>query len=162
MLATRKGTPLSPGGLYERVLVPLGIPGFHSARRWRVSVLKKARSPESLVKAWIGHAPGNQSWESDNRGNDITALYDKSGEDKDWRRDVVNRVGIGFELPDLNVGHPAPTPGSWSRATSAPQTISASTESAEPATPAAPTYAAVDTDLADFFYSTPEQKETEA
>ena len=110
LFATKKGTPLSPGGLHERVLVPLGIPGFHSARRWRVSHLKMTRTPDSLLKSWIGHAHCNQSWESDNRGNDVTAIYDKSAADKEWRREVVNRVGIGFELPELrNPGHPAPS-----------------------------------------------------
>jgi integrase len=110
LFATRKGTPLSPGGLYERVLVPLGIPGFHSCRRWRVSFLKKARTPDSLLKAWIGHSPGDQSWESDNWGNDLTAIYDKSAADTEWCRKVVNHAGIGFELPDLSVGRrPAPS-----------------------------------------------------
>jgi integrase len=159
LFATRKGTPLSPGGLYERVLVPLGIPGFHSCRRWRVSFLKKARTPDSLLKAWIGHAPGDQSWES----NDVTAIYDKSASDTEWRRKVVNHVGIGFELPELRQsGGPPPSPDSSPRVASAPSTISAPSASSVSDITQAPTeatstdistpYVGLDSDLPEMLF----------
>jgi len=90
LFATRKGTPFTPHGLYAQALVPLGIPGFHSLRRWRVSYLKMIGTPEPLVKAWIGHS----------NGNDIISRYDKSADDKEWRQTWANKCGIGFTLPD--------------------------------------------------------------
>jgi integrase len=124
LFSSRTGRPLSPGSLRKKVLDPLGIPGFHSCRRWRVSYLKTVGTPDSLLKAWIGHSHGNQSCEKGTWGNDITALYDKSAEDKQWRRTVVNRVGIGFELPELCSGHPAPVIASTPRVVSTPSAIS--------------------------------------
>ena len=89
LFSTSKGTALRPESLRKLALDPLGIPGFHSLRRWRVSYLKSIGTPESLLKSWIGHSSGS----------DITARYDFSGDDKEWRKSWSNRVGIGFELP---------------------------------------------------------------
>jgi hypothetical protein len=107
----------------------------------RVSFLKKAGTPDSLLKAWIGHSPGNQSRGNDNWGNDITALYDKSAEDQEWRRTVGNRVGIGFELPDLKSGDPPSVVSTPSSAEAAPEAESTK-----------PPYVAQPDDLDSFFY----------
>lgn len=88
LFSTPNGKPFSPSSL-RYVLGLLGIPGFHSLRRWRVSYLKSVGTPDSLLKHWVGHS----------EGNDITARYDKSADDKQWRLKTVNRVGIGFDLP---------------------------------------------------------------
>jgi integrase len=99
LFATRCGTPYTSHGLHQQALVPLGIPGFHSCRRWRVSYLKMIGTPEPLLKAWIGHSSGN----------DITARYDKSADDKEWRQTWANNCGIGFELPEIvKPGDPRP------------------------------------------------------
>ena len=92
LFATRRGTPYTSHGLHQQALIPLGIPGFHSIRRWRVSYLKTIGTPESLLRAWIGHS----------NGNDITARYDKSADDKEWRQNWANKCGIGFELPEID------------------------------------------------------------
>jgi len=98
LFATKSGRPYGPESLRQLALNPLGVPGFHSLRRWRVSYLKSIGTPDSLLKEWIGHS----------NGGDITALYDKSADDIDWRKKTVNRLGVGFELPTITVGHPAP------------------------------------------------------
>jgi hypothetical protein len=67
-------------------------------RRWRVSYLKTIGTPETLLKAWIGHA----------NGNDIMARYDKSAGDKEWRQTWANKCGVGFDIPELCAGRPAP------------------------------------------------------
>jgi hypothetical protein len=46
------------------------------------------RCPDDLVKFWTGHA-----------GRDMSDLYDKIREDVQYRKDVAESVGIGFELP---------------------------------------------------------------
>jgi integrase len=162
LFSSRAGRPLSPGSLRRKALDPLGISGFHSCRRWRVSYLKTVGTPDSLLRAWIGHSHGNQSCEKGTWGNDTTAIYDKSAEDKEWRRAVVNSVGIGFELPELCPGPPAPRIVSAGFSASTAQdaltepvaTESATTTAAEkPAEPAAyakpyiPTYIGSDDDL---------------
>jgi integrase len=91
LFATKRGTPYTSHGLHQQALIPLGIPGFHSMRRWRVSYLKMIGTPETLLKAWIGHSSGI----------DITARYDKSAGDKEWRQTWANKCGIGFDLPEI-------------------------------------------------------------
>jgi len=99
LFATRKGTPYAQAFLREHLLTPLDIPGFHSLRRWRVSYLRSTGTPEMLLKAWLGHS----------NGSDITARYDKSGEDKAWRSNWATRLGVGFDLPTpASSVHPGP------------------------------------------------------
>lgn len=137
LFATRRGTPFTSHGLHQQALIPLGIPGFHSMRRWRVSYLKTIGTPESLLKAWIGHSSGN----------DITARYDKSADDREWRQSWANKCGIGFDLPVIvDAGHPAPT----SSEPSQPVSPAEATEVLEPQPPA---YVAVDSDLPQMFFA---------
>jgi integrase len=99
LFATRNKTPFTSHGLHQQALIPLGIPSFHSMRRWRVSYLKMIGTPEPLLKAWIGHSSGN----------DITARYDISADDKEWRQTWANKCGIGFDLPEIvKPGDPRP------------------------------------------------------
>jgi len=147
LFATRKGTPLAAHSLHEQALVPLGIPGFHSMRRWRTTWLKQVGTPEALLKFWLGHSSGK----------DVTARYDKSCGDREWRQATANQVGIGFELPDFNACHPEPQ-HDLPRSPRKPATAPAPTEPAEIAEPvalaepAAPHYNAQPEDLDPFFY----------
>ena len=89
LFSTRTGTPYRPASLQELALDPLGVPGAHSLRRWRVTHLRTAGCPDPLIKFWLGHAkPGG-----------ITALYDKSVDNDEWRQQQANHLGIGFNLP---------------------------------------------------------------
>jgi integrase len=132
LFATRRGTPYTSHGLHKQALILLGIPGFHSMRRWRISYLKKIGTPERLIKLWAGHS----------EGNDITARYDHSADDKEWRQTWANKCGTGFELPVIaDAGHPgpkSPKPRESTQPVSAVETSKA--------------YVAVDSDLPELFF----------
>jgi integrase len=67
--------------------------GTHIFRRFRDTYLRnKTSCPDGLIKYWMGHA-----------GRDMSDLYDKIREDVEFRREVADRVGIGFELPKLSI-----------------------------------------------------------
>lgn len=91
---TRNGKPLSQTNLLKRGLHPilesLGISkrGFHSFRRFRNTHLRKSGCPDGLIKFWMGHA-----------NKDMTDRYDKVREDVEFRKEVANSVGVGFEVP---------------------------------------------------------------
>lgn len=69
-----------------RHLEKVGIPGFHSLRRFRVTHLRKS-VPEGLLKFWIGHA--NES---------VTDRYDKIRVDVEARKSFAEKAGLGFQL----------------------------------------------------------------
>jgi hypothetical protein len=148
LFSTRNGTPLCPTTLRKYALAPLGIPGFHSLRRWRVSYLKSIGTPDSLLKTWIGHSLN---------GNDITARYDKSADDKLWRQEWANKVGIGFDLPTFESGPPAPSPTKTSKMSKRKrnQTPLSLLEDDVVTTP----YVSVDSDLPEIFFDAPASPE---
>jgi integrase len=89
---TRKGGPVIQRNVLRvlhSILKHLDMPklGFHAFRRFRVTHLRKNRVPEDLIKFWIGHA--QQS---------VTDGYSKMKDDIQFRADVAEKVGIGFEL----------------------------------------------------------------
>jgi hypothetical protein len=152
LFQSRGGGPMHVNTARHR-LAKHNIPGFHSMRRWRVSYLKKFGTPEQLLKFWIGHSSGKDITA---RG-DTTARYDKSCDDREWCQTWANKCGIGFDLPELrSVGHPAPKSSKVFEpvASSSPQPAAAPkvSEALQPQ----PTYIAEDSDLDDFFHSTPE------
>jgi integrase len=149
LFATRNGTPLSPSSLRKYVLVPLGIPGFHSLRRWRVSYLKSIGIPDSLLKSWIGHS---------SNGSDITARYDKSADDKQWRHEWANKVGIGFDLPPFESGHPAPSSTKKPNPVNLPRFLRTTTQP-NVAEPVEQTFQATDDDLDPLFFAPPAQEQ---
>jgi integrase len=65
-----------------------GQVGFHAMRRFGTTWLRKQRAPEDLVRFWLGHA--KQS---------VTDGYSKLDEDTEFRRDVEEKVGTGFDVP---------------------------------------------------------------
>lgn len=71
-------------------LKPLGIPGFHTFRRFRITHLRNAGVPEQLIKYWVGHE----------HKSDMTDLYCRSVEDKELRKSWAQRAGLGFSLPE--------------------------------------------------------------
>jgi integrase len=79
--------PLSESN-YRRQFAALGIPGFHSLRRFRVTHLQLTPNiPESLVKFWAGHA-----------SKGTTARYTKVAGEIATRKDWSERAGLGFSL----------------------------------------------------------------
>ena len=49
--------------------------------------LRKSMVPEDLIKFWIGHAPQT-----------VTDVYSKVKNDVKFRREVAEKVGLGFEI----------------------------------------------------------------
>jgi len=93
LFRNRKGNPLSQTNLLRRglhpALVKLGQPkaGFHAFRRYRATWLRKTRTPEDLIRFWLGHADET-----------VTDGYSKLREDVQYRKEVAEEVGLGFEF----------------------------------------------------------------
>ena len=87
------GKPLAQSNVLRRGLHPvlesLNVPkaGFHAFRRFRATHLSKSRVPEYLMKFWMGHAKSSQTEE-----------YIKLFDEVEYRREVADSVGLGFEL----------------------------------------------------------------
>ncbi len=64
--------------------------GFHTFRRFRFAVLRKARVPDHLIKLWMGH--------SQNLIDRYPAQLDV---DITYRREWCEKTGLGFELGEL-------------------------------------------------------------
>lgn len=71
----------------RRQLTSLGIPGFHSLRRFRITHLQAANVPPTLTKFWAGHAAG-----------DVTERYTKMGAQIAERKNWSEKAGLGFSL----------------------------------------------------------------
>jgi hypothetical protein len=79
-------------------LEKLGIPGWHGFRRWRVTQIRKISTPIDLENFWIGHSDSSMG-----------AHYSKLREDLVLRRQFVEQIELGFELPEIRtVCHPEP------------------------------------------------------
>lgn len=95
VFASRNGRPLHQSSVLRRklhpVLAKLGQPkcGVHAFRRFRNTYLRNFTStPPGVLQFWMGHA-----------GEGMSALYDKIKEDAAFRKEVAEKVGLGFELP---------------------------------------------------------------
>ena len=64
-----------------------GVPGFHSLRRFRTTHLRMQQCPEDLIRFWLGHG-----------SNSVTDRYSKVAEQREWRKEWAEKVGLGFEL----------------------------------------------------------------
>ena len=94
LFTNRTGKPLSQTNLLRRSLHPIlaelsiGKAGFHAMRRFRTTWLRKQRSPEDLIKFWLGHAKES-----------VTDGYSKLADDVEFRAQVAETAGAGFEVP---------------------------------------------------------------
>jgi integrase len=94
MFANSLGKPLSKTNALRRglhpILAKLGIAqtGFHAMRRFRATWLRKQRTPEDLIRFWLGHARRS-----------VTDGYSKLSDDQEYRREVAAKVGLGFAIP---------------------------------------------------------------
>jgi integrase len=99
---TAKGTAIHQSNFLRRFLHPilkkLGIEkqGFHGFRRFRVTHLESSAVPTALVKYWTGHA---KSADGVVVQQTVTDRYVKMGADRQFRADIAERIGLGFELP---------------------------------------------------------------
>ncbi|MGB7728406.1 MAG: tyrosine-type recombinase/integrase [Candidatus Acidiferrum sp.] len=90
LFVNKAGGSIHVNGVRERSLKGLGIEGFHSFRRFRITRLRELGTPEDIIRFWVGHA-----------GASITDRYSKLADMKDLRKQWAQRSGLGFELPDL-------------------------------------------------------------
>jgi hypothetical protein len=62
--------------------------GFNIFRRFRITHLQKTECPEVLRHFWSGHAPKH-----------VSERYTKLREERDFRLEWAERVGLGFDVP---------------------------------------------------------------
>jgi integrase len=72
---------------YRRQLKALGINGFHSMRRFRITHQKMNNVPDTIIKFSAGHA-----------SDDITERYTKVGSEIEARKNWAEKAGLGFQL----------------------------------------------------------------
>lgn len=70
--------------------------GFNIFRRFRITELKKSDCPDALQHFWSGHAPTH-----------VSEPYTKLLQDRDYRLEWAEKIGVGFELPAVSVARPA-------------------------------------------------------
>jgi integrase len=99
LFCTKSGKPLAQSHITTYILRPLGIPGCHALRRFRVSHLREVGCNEDILKSWLGHSAGS----------DITSRYSKLSENLELRHTWAERVGTGLDLSCIT-GHPGPLP----------------------------------------------------
>jgi integrase len=77
------------------ILKGLGLQkqGFHGFRRFRVTHLRKQRTPENLIRFWVGHS-----------GKSVTDRYDQVQGDIEFRRSAAAAAGLGFDISMLKTG----------------------------------------------------------
>ena len=102
LFCTRTGKQLSQSNILRRGLHPTlkelkwqdsesGIKqaGSHAFRRFRNTYLRNhTLTPDGVIKFWLGHA-----------NKTVTDDYSMLKEDVTFRKEVAEKVGIGFELP---------------------------------------------------------------
>jgi hypothetical protein len=62
--------------------------GFNIFRRFRITRLQKTECPEVLRHFWSGHAPKH-----------VSERYTKLREERDFRLEWTEKIGLGFDLP---------------------------------------------------------------
>jgi Phage integrase family len=94
LFANKARRPLSQTNLLRRSLHPIlkeleaEKAGFHPMRRFRTTWLRKQRAPEDFIRFWLGHS-----------GTSVTDSYSKLADDLEFRKQVAEEVGTGFEVP---------------------------------------------------------------
>ena len=98
LFETKTGNMLWPSTLYrdgfKTILKRMGRGKvrFHAFRRFRQAVLEKSEMRQLLIDFWFGH---------DNP--DMSSRYAKQlTEDMEFRKEWAEKVGLGFELPELS------------------------------------------------------------
>ena len=91
---TRRGKPLSQSNILRRSLhlilakLKQSMAGAHAFRRFRQTHLRMNLVGKDLEHFWMGHGD-----------TEIGDRYSMVREDVEYRRDVVARIGVGFDVP---------------------------------------------------------------
>jgi len=65
---------------------------FHAFRRFREATLQRSEVRQILIDFWMGH-----------ENSDMSSRYGKQlTEDAEFRQQWAEKVGLGFQLPDLS------------------------------------------------------------
>jgi integrase len=99
LFCAKSGKPLHQSHVSKYILKPLGIPGCHALRRFRVSHLREVGCNEDILKGWLGHS----------NGSDFTNRYSKVSENLELRRTWTERVGTGLDLSCAHYGRGWPS-----------------------------------------------------
>jgi integrase len=103
LFSTKNGTMLEPGNLFRHglstILKKVGRSRvrFHAFRRFREAVLQRSECRELLINYWMGHADREMS---SRYGKQLT-------EDVEFRREWAEKVGIGFDPPNVSASVPS-------------------------------------------------------
>jgi len=90
LFATASGRPLNQRNVL-RALHACHKTGLHAFRRFRVEILRQAAVPPDIERLWIGHAPAT-----------VGDWYARGiQQNRAWRSEWCNRVGLGFSLSGL-------------------------------------------------------------
>ena len=73
------------------------ITRFNIFRRFRITELQTAECPKPLQHFWSGHAQTH-----------VSERYTKLLQDRDYRLEWAEKIGMGFELPARSVAPRAP------------------------------------------------------
>ena len=65
--------------------------GYHAFRRFYISWCRAKAMPEDILKRLVGHSTGA----------DVTSRYNSYGAQSTDRREWVEKIGLGFQLPNL-------------------------------------------------------------
>jgi integrase len=94
LFCNRRGRQLAQSNILRRSLHPILTSleqpktGCHAFRRFRITWLRRNLVPDELIRFWHGHA-----------GRTMTDSYSKLKYDVEFRKQVVEKVGLGFGLP---------------------------------------------------------------
>ena len=100
LFCTRTGKPLHQSNILRRVLHPIllgdkktpGVTGkkagAHAFRRFRLTWLRENAVPKDLEHFWMGHAD-----------EEIGDIYSQLETNVKFRKEVAERIGLGFDLP---------------------------------------------------------------
>ncbi len=66
----------------------IGVPGYHSFRRFRITHLENMGVPRGMAMFWTGHASRN-----------VHETYIKFERDLQARKEWCEKAGLGFEIP---------------------------------------------------------------
>jgi integrase len=100
LFCTRTGKPLQQSNILRRVLHPIllgdeetpGVTGMkagaHAFRRFRLTWLRENAVPKDMEHFWMGHAD-----------EEIGDVYSQLETNVKFRKEVAERIGLGFDLP---------------------------------------------------------------
>jgi len=97
LFSSKAGRPLGRSNILRRTLHPILAEleqpkcGAHAFRRFRLTWLRQNAVPKDLEHFWMGHAD-----------EEVGDLYSQLESNVQFRKEVAERIGLGFELPSKN------------------------------------------------------------